>query len=69
MKENNYPTRRIECDNCHGIGTERCPRCDGEGEDSNGCKCSYCDGLGAIICQKCGGSGAIDVEVLYDWWE
>lgn len=55
--------RKIECENCRGIGTEICPKCNGNEKDYDGNTCSYCAGMGITICQKCGGNGYIEIEV------
>lgn len=59
--------RRIECENCNGIGTELCPKCDGNERDSDGKICSHCAGAGISICMRCGGRGTIEVEVSDDY--
>lgn len=59
--------RKIECENCHGVGTELCPKCNGNETDANGNPCSYCGGAGVSICRKCDGSGTIEVEVDDTW--
>lgn len=60
-------TRRIECEACNASGLQECPRCGGNGKDSDGHECSYCDGLGDILCSRCGGAGTIEVEVNDEW--
>lgn len=59
--------RRIDCDACNGSGIQECPRCYGEGENSDGTTCSYCGGLGDIACPHCHGSGTVEVEVNDEW--
>lgn len=55
--------RKIDCEDCRGIGTTLCPRCQGDEVDINGHKCAYCDGAGLTICHRCSGRGVIEVEV------
>lgn len=49
------------CDSCHGIGSEMCQFCKGdgytitEGDESSTATCRYCKGEGFIQCDCCKG--------------
>ncbi|NHJ05298.1 MAG: hypothetical protein EAX90_10770 [Candidatus Heimdallarchaeota archaeon] len=51
--------RKVECQKCHGTGTQRCEVCGG----TSRVKCDKCDGTGKKTCSTCKGTAGLKVEI------